>query len=133
MTKTAKWELSLNRGFIATPCSMNPVSIVKEGTLFAGTGGASRHGKTSSAQLVTPRTKYRAKRPWKKLRVLSIITTFLQGSFERFCSRPKKPNQKIFLVVLSRSNTLNRTREVIHPVYVAEIDVRVHSTTIKRQ
>ena len=55
------------------------------------------------------------------------------GSFERFCSRPKKPNQKIFLVVLSRSNTLNRTREVIHPVYVAEIDVRVHSTTIKRQ
>ena len=47
------------------------------------------------------------------------------GSFERFCSlynSPKNPNQKMFLVVLPRSDTLNRRREVVHPVYVAEID-----------
>ena len=54
--KTAKWELSLDHGFRTTPCSINPVSIAKQGTLLAGTGGTSRHGKTSSAQFVTPCT-----------------------------------------------------------------------------
>ena len=96
MTKTAIWEFSLNHGFHATPCSMNHVSIVKGGTLFAGTGVASRHGKTSSAQLVTPRTKYRAKRPWKKLRVLSIITTFLLGRLSAFVAVQRNLIRKYF-------------------------------------
>ena len=34
--KTAKWELSLDHGFRTTPCSINPVSIAKQGTLLAG-------------------------------------------------------------------------------------------------
>jgi len=47
------------------------------------------------------------------------------GSFKRFCSlynSPKRPNQKMFLVILPRSYTMNRRREAVHPVYVAEID-----------
>ena len=72
------------------------MTIVKEGTLFAGTGVASRHGKTSSAQLVTPRTKYRAKRPWKKLRVLSIITTFLLGRLSAFVAVQRNLIRKYF-------------------------------------
>ena len=47
------------------------------------------------------------------------------GSFERFCSlynSPKRPNQKMFLVILPRKYEINRRGEMVHPVYVAEID-----------
>jgi len=48
------------------------------------------------------------------------------GSFERFChlyNSPKKPDQKMFMVILPREHTLNRAREEVHPVYIAEIDI----------
>lgn len=51
------------------------------------------------------------------------------GSFGCFCNiyNSKRPNQKIFLVMLPRKATFNRNREFVHPVTIAEIDSIVPS------
>jgi hypothetical protein len=75
-------------------------------------------------------------------RVFKFNNTYA-GSFKRFCglyNNPKKPNQKMFMVVLPR-NSIKKLNGAVHPVYVAEIDTvllnpsyaRILSTTNKRQ
>lgn len=61
------------------------------------------------------------------------------GSFQRFWrlkNCPKKPQQKMFLVVVSRDFTMLRSGAKGHPVYCAEIDTalpKIHEGTCNEQ
>ena len=50
--------------------------------------------------------------------------TFPTGSFGDYCNinNSKLPQQKIFLVILPRTSTVNRKRQLVHPVSIAEVD-----------
>ena len=103
MMKIAKLGLSWNHGFHAAPCRMNHVSVGKQGNLFARIGGAVRHGKISSA--CNSMYEVKSKATPEKVEKTFKFNNISAGSLERFChlyNSPKKPDQKMFILILPR-------------------------------